>query len=545
MGATDSTTAIEHGAIQDGTDAVARLEGQGRWFDALGVLRHSLRSGSAVDAATLHILGRLLQRLEARDKARRAYHQALRLDPSRAVTYNNLALLELAGLNAQLAERWLLKGLNLPGLSLDQADLLHATACELYLYLLRPERALHFVELQLQRRVSNMALSNRAICCHKLGLYAQAVASQEQAIALLLQHVAPALLSVPLPQLVARFLGDVEQSCQLQAQLMNLAIYRLLVNPDDSDGLQLLLAGTANGSACWLDPRRSGTRWRGQSVDRLILWDDQGYGDSIQNLAFIQMAALRAKSVEVWMRPSLLSLVQERCTLPRNVRLLSLTQTEAPWAQNSYQLGLFFLPMVLDAWPRQRSRPREPWLRRRRNPDASPSKRVGLVWSAGRHTAPQPERSARVRDVPFAQLWDHAMQWRQKHKVECVSLQLEGHDDPVVAAQIQSGLLRIGLSSCDWLATAAVLETMDLVVSVDTSVAHLAGALGVPCVLLLSAPADWRWGQQGPATPLYGSFGLARCQARDDWNSALQQADEWLAKMLESSCCDSAVMSQI
>ena len=545
MGAIGSTTAIENGAHQDSTDAVALLEGQGRWSDALGVLRHSLRSGSAVDAEILHLLGRLLQRLEARDKARRAYQQALRLDPSRAATYNNLALLELAGLNAQLAERWLLKGLNLPDLSLDQADLLHATACELYLYWLRPERALHFVELQLQRRVSNMALSNRAICYHKLGLFMQAVASQEQAIALLLQHVEPSLLSVPLLQLVARSLGDVEQSCRLQVQLMNLGIYRLLVNADDQDGLQLLLAGTANASAYWMDSRRSATRWLGQSVDRLILWDDQGYGDSIQNLAWIAGAARRAQLVEVWMRPSLLPLVQERCSLPGNVRLLPLTQAAEPWAQDGHQLGLFFLPMVLDAWPRQKSPPQAPWLRRQRNPDASSSRRVGLVWSAGRHAAPQPERSARVRDVPFAQLWDYAKQWRQKHKVECVSLQLDGHDDPEVAAQIQAGLLRIGLSSVDWLATAGVLETLDLVVSVDTSVAHLAGALGVPCVLLLSAPADWRWGQQGSTTPLYSSFGLARCQARDEWNTALKQADEWVAKILQSQCCDSAVMPQI
>ena len=59
------------------------------------------------------------------------------------------------------------------------------------------------------------------------------------------------------------------------------------------------------------------------------------------------------------------------------------------------------------------------------------------------------------------------------------------------------------LRSPDWLKTAEALETLDLLVSVDTSVAHLAGALGVPTVLLLNFPADWRWGQFGETTFLY------------------------------------------
>jgi ADP-heptose:LPS heptosyltransferase len=113
-----------------------------------------------------------------------------------------------------------------------------------------------------------------------------------------------------------------------------------------------------------------------------------------------------------------------------------------------------------------------------------------------------------------------------------LSLQLEGHDSPAVARQLEAGRLRPGLDSTDWLATAECLEQLDLLVSVDTSVAHLAGALGVPCVVLLSAPADWRWGQLGATTPLYASFSLARCQARDAWHTALQHADQQVGAIL-------------
>ena len=55
--------------------------------------------------------------------------------------------------------------------------------------------------------------------------------------------------------------------------------------------------------------------------------------------------------------------------------------------------------------------------------------------------------------------------------------------------------------------------------------AHLAGALGIPTVLILSAPADWRWGQSGRQTFLYDSMCLVRCATPGDWSEALQQAD--------------------
>ena len=514
-------------------DWIESLEAKGDWQEACAELRRLLQEGQRpADAEQLHRLGRLQQRLGAVDQARRAYLQALWFDRQRPTTFNNLALLELARLDAQQAESWLLQGLALPDLTDDQADLLHATACELYLYRLCPERAMQHVEQQLRRRPSVMALANRAVCHHKLGQFEQAVAIQHQAIILQLQQQAPALASLPMTELVARTLSDPAQSAQLQVQLMNLGIYRLLCQPDDPEGLQLLLAGTATHHASGMDARRSATRWQGEHVDQLILWDDQGYGDSIQNLGWIAEAAARTRTLRLWLRPSLLQLVQQRCRLPAHVILEPMTADAEPWGQSTPQLGLFFLPMVLQRWPRQGAAPRPPWLRRPWRLGGQVPRKLGLVWSAGRHRAPQPERSARVRDVPFEQLWDHAWGWQQQHDLQVLSLQIEGHEQPAVALQIEAGRLQPGLSSSDWLATAECLEQLDLLVAVDTSVAHLAGALGVPCVLLLSAPADWRWGQAGGTTPLYSSVHLARCEARDAWHTALQQADHHVAAIL-------------
>ena len=94
------------------------------------------------------------------------------------------------------------------------------------------------------------------------------------------------------------------------------------------------------------------------------------------------------------------------------------------------------------------------------------------------------------------------------------------------------------MSSPNWQETAEVLESLDLLVSVDTSVAHLAGALGIPTVLLLSAPADWRWGQADCQTFLYDSMRLVRCAAPGDWTQALLQADLQVSDLLSLTRCN-------
>ena len=104
-----------------------------------------------------------------------------------------------------------------------------------------------------------------------------------------------------------------------------------------------------------------------------------------------------------------------------------------------------------------------------------------------------------------------------------MSLQLEGNDEVQARNLIENGVLEQPLRSPDWLQTAEVLESLDLLVSVDTSVAHLAGALGIPTVLMLSAPADWRWGQSSRHTFLYDSMCLVRCAASGDWSQAFSK----------------------
>ena len=80
----------------------------------------------------------------------------------------------------------------------------------------------------------------------------------------------------------------------------------------------------------------------------------------------------------------------------------------------------------------------------------------------------------------------------------------------------------------DFSDTARWLKTLDLVITVDTSVAHLAGGLGIPVWILLPYAPDWRWGTDGETTRWYGSARIIRQPQPNDWQSVLQLVQESL-----------------
>ena len=512
---------------------IDRLEQSGEWSQALEMLRQKLCFGELVDADHLHFIGRLYQRLGLFARAERAYLACLRMNSDRALTYNNLALLALQRLQPSQADQWLMQGLALARASHEQ-DLLNATGCSLRLYQLRHLDALRFADQQLSVHETVMARTNRASCLHRLGRLQEAVANQDRAIRL---HLRTCLLDrehSPLTSLIGAVCGDLQQTCMLQLMLMTQGIFRLCLHPTDEEGLKLLLAGQAADPTYWLEPVRKHSRWDGVETSELLVWDDQGFGDTLQNLAWLPQLATRVQRLRLWLRPSLIPLVRQRFVLPSNCELEPMGPYSKPWAVGTPQVGTYYLPIVMQAWSKSARDGGRPFMSRRTLKVRKPSPRIGLVWSAGRHNAPQPERSARVRDVPRQAFFKLAQQWRKDHRASLVSLQLEGHEQTPVSSLIEKGVLEQVLHSPDWLQTTQALESLDLLVSVDTSVAHLAGALGIPTVLLLSAPADWRWGQSGCQTFLYDSMRLVRCAAPGDWSHALQQADRevnsWLTQ---------------
>jgi hypothetical protein len=99
------------------------------------------------------------------------------------------------------------------------------------------------------------------------------------------------------------------------------------------------------------------------------------------------------------------------------------------------------------------------------------------------------------------------------------------HDHPHIVS--------LGAELRDFSDTAAVISLLDLVISVDTSVAHLAGALGKPVWIMLPYNGDWRWMLEGDASPWYPTARLFRQPRVGDWDSVLARVKSELALSLD------------
>jgi hypothetical protein len=89
--------------------------------------------------------------------------------------------------------------------------------------------------------------------------------------------------------------------------------------------------------------------------------------------------------------------------------------------------------------------------------------------------------------------------------------------------------LRPDLDQADFADTAAIIETLDLVIAVDTAVAHLTGALAKPLWLLLPLCPDWRWLLDRTDSPWYPGAGLFRQPRIGDWDTVIGRVAEGLA----------------
>jgi hypothetical protein len=87
----------------------------------------------------------------------------------------------------------------------------------------------------------------------------------------------------------------------------------------------------------------------------------------------------------------------------------------------------------------------------------------------------------------------------------------------------------------DFMDTAMLARQMDLILTVDTSLAHLCGTLGIPTWVLVTRSPDWRWGEAGETTPWYPGIRILRQPRAGDWNEALAEAATRIRKLLPAT----------
>ena len=279
------------------------------------------------------------------------------------------------------------------------------------------------------------------------------------------------------------------------------------------------------------DPHRF---WDGRPLEgqRVILRCLHGFGDAVQLFRFLPRLRAVASHLTVEVPPRLLEIAPYFDGMGDVITWGEQAPAQPPvW---DTQIEVMEVPYLLrvggeDLQPTRGylRLPHELLAATERQIGARVRPRVGVVWAAGHWN---PTRSIPVSLLaPLARL-SGAEFWN-----------LQGGEDRHGCATLPGAAWHDAYDCGEGiLPLAAVIQQMDLVISVDTLAAHLAGALGVPCWLLLQQRADWRWMAGREDTPWYPSLRLVRQPVQGDWDALLQRVtadlEAWLTRNHGASC---------
>ena len=262
------------------------------------------------------------------------------------------------------------------------------------------------------------------------------------------------------------------------------------------------LAERRAAGPCWHLPRHQQWVWDGRPLtgQRVLVRCYHGLGDTIQFARFLPLLAERCRELTVWAQAPLIPLL-ERMAQP--FKLLPL-HDGTPELDYDVDIEIMEITHALRSTPESLSTG-VPYFAVAPESSRQSSLRVGLVARAG-------DWDAR-RSVPNALM----MTLTDIPGIRTFNLQL-GSAVPRAA----------DISTPDILALAARMRGLDLVITVDTMTAHLAGALAVPTWTVLPSEADWRWMADRDDSPWYPTMCLFRQSAAGDWAPVIRRVRQAL-----------------
>lgn len=262
----------------------------------------------------------------------------------------------------------------------------------------------------------------------------------------------------------------------------------------------------------WGNRPHSGERWQGEYLKRdepLLLWTEQGFGDAIMFARFIRQAIQRAPNVIVEVQPQLYELFELAEWMPpgrlhRTGRSLPRYDYHCSIPSLAYALGVgnsvgmagrpYFRtdPLMVERWRKK------------------VVGRIGICWEG----SPRSER-VETRNIPVDML------------------------APLTASRKFTSLVQRGQFE-SYADTAACMMALDLVITVDTSVAHLAGALGRPVWLLQPWDCDWRWVRGERTSRWYESMRIFPQPKFRDWKSVIAEVADALQEWEKGATAEAA-----
>jgi hypothetical protein len=264
-------------------------------------------------------------------------------------------------------------------------------------------------------------------------------------------------------------------------------------------------------------------RWDGEALagKTLLLWDEQGFGDTIQFARFVELARQSRARVVLRVHPRMRRLLSA-C---RGADAVEAREGRPPVA--AAQLSLMSIPAVMrlgaadltadGAWLAPEPELARDWRRRLDVLAPRPGLRIGVAWQ-GNPLHPDDGR----RSIPLSAFAPLVRAWEER--ATFISLQKGRAREAIVATALPlvdlDADLDVGRDA--FVDTAAVISALDLVITSDTSVAHLAAALGAPVWLILASPCDWRWGEHGQQSLFYPTARLFRQPASGAWTAVFE-----------------------
>jgi tetratricopeptide (TPR) repeat protein len=272
--------------------------------------------------------------------------------------------------------------------------------------------------------------------------------------------------------------------------------------------------------------RLAGPRWDGSDFAgrTLLVHSEQGFGDTIQFVRYLPRVKALGGTVVLEARRELWELLQGVAGIDK---LLAMSFEHPPTQDYDMQVPLMSLPGLFGTTPASIPGPvpylhatpdkRKQWQRRISGSEL----KIGLTWAA--KTTYMHEKSCAL---------DCFFPLTELQGVRIYGLQKGSASENL--PNMPPGLINLGAGFETFADTAGAIDCLDLVISVDTAVAHLAGAMGKPVWLLLPFAADWRWLLERRDSPWYPTMRLFRQQHPRGWENVVNQVVTELGQWIET-----------
>ena len=501
------------------------LRKDGRSQDALELLQ-KIVTADPKNAAAQNNLGIVLTELDQGEGAKRAFQTTLAVAPDYADAHYNLGNVFLAEPDYEAAAECYIKARELAP---DNSSVVY------HLAICRQKQKNFEAALELLDQLVDAgdilprALGGRANVRRDMGQFDEALADIEAALelspndkallgnkALTLQHAGQIEAAISTYREALKIDPSSEQLHSNLAQA-------LLLAEQFDEGWREFEHRLQTPSLLAIRNSLPGAEWRGEALGgkHLLLWCEQGLGDTIQFIRYVNLVVEQAEQVTLACPNSMIHLLQSYasdCVIVSDDQLPEEADFNAPLMSLPHLLRLNAIPSgkaylsaeadLVAQWEAQLAKVKKP--------------RIGIAWQGNPNYEADHQRS-----IPFANL----SPLLALTEYQFVSLQkgfgreqLAGAGDTVM--DLGDDLDR----EAAFIDTAAIMAGLDLVITSDTAIPHLAGALGVPVWIMLPATPDWRWLLNRTDSPWYPNMQIFRQASANDWSGVIDQVMDALVQ---------------